>query len=100
VQSRVADAEVVGGPPQATDLTFANKLRATLSSKSHFGFERRSHAAEFIIGHYAGDVTYNCNKFLDKNRDSLSMGGCRCTRSSFLAWPWLPGQHPCCSTSR
>ena len=61
---------------QATDMTFAAKLRANLAGKNkHFDYDKKSVTGDFIIDHYAGDVQYTCTKFLDKNRDSLSMGG-------------------------
>ena len=56
-------------------MTFAAKLRANLAGKNkHFDYDKKSVTGDFIIDHYAGDVQYTCTKFLDKNRDSLSMG--------------------------
>jgi hypothetical protein len=56
-------------------MTFAAKLRANLAGKNkHFDFDKKSVTGDFIVDHYAGDVQYTCTKFLDKNRDSLSMG--------------------------
>ena len=61
---------------QATDHTFAAKLRQNLIKNPHFGFDKKSEG-NFTVDHYAGDVIYTCTKFLDKNRDSLSMGARR-----------------------
>ncbi|KAJ9153639.1 hypothetical protein P3X46_027059 [Hevea brasiliensis] len=54
--------------PNATDLTFANKLKQHLSSSPHFKTER---GRAFAIHHYAGEVVYDTNGFLEKNRDPL-----------------------------
>ena len=37
-------------------------------------FDPRIPSLDFAVRHYAGDVLYSCDKFLDKNRDSLSPG--------------------------
>lgn len=67
--------EVCGrGWVQSTDSTFGEKLRQQLKEHGCFGFDPRIPSLDFIVRHYAGDVLYSCDKFLDKNRDSLSPG--------------------------
>ncbi|KAL3333426.1 hypothetical protein AABB24_033477 [Solanum stoloniferum] len=51
----------------ATDLTFACKLKQHIKSSPCFKSERE----EFCIRHYAGEVTYDATGFLAKNRDVL-----------------------------
>lgn len=55
--------------PQGTDLKFLEKLQQSLPSHAHLTFPNS--VACFTIKHYAGDVTYNVDGFLDKNRDTL-----------------------------
>lgn len=59
---------------QATDSTFAAKLRQNLAKNPHFGYDKRSNSTDFLVDHFAGDVVYSCSNFLDKNRDTLSSG--------------------------
>ncbi|KAJ7948588.1 myosin 2 [Quillaja saponaria] len=54
--------------PKATDLTFANKLKQHLNSNPCFKGDR---GRAFTIRHYAGEVLYDTNGFLEKNRDPL-----------------------------
>lgn len=54
--------------PNATDMTFANKLKQQLSGNACFKGER---GAAFKICHFAGEVPYNTIGFLEKNRDFL-----------------------------
>ncbi|KAJ0251477.1 Myosin-4 [Hirschfeldia incana] len=54
--------------PKATDTTFANKLKHHLKAKSCFRGER---GCGFRVSHYAGEVLYDTNGFLEKNRDPL-----------------------------
>ncbi|KAG6591992.1 Myosin-2, partial [Cucurbita argyrosperma subsp. sororia] len=54
--------------PKATDLTFANKLKQHFKSHSCFKGER---GRAFGVRHYAGEVVYDTNGFLEKNRDML-----------------------------
>lgn len=56
--------------PNATDLTFANKLKQHLNSNSCFRGER---GKAFAVHHYAGEVAYDTSGFLEKNRDLLHM---------------------------
>ncbi|AQK64906.1 Myosin-3 [Zea mays] len=56
--------------PNATDLTFANKLKQHLNSNSCFRGERDK---GFAVRHYAGEVAYDTSGFLEKNRDLLHM---------------------------
>lgn len=56
--------------PNATDLTFANKLKQHLNSNSCFRGER---GKAFAVRHYAGEVAYDTSGFLEKNRDLLHM---------------------------
>ncbi|KAL0726888.1 hypothetical protein Bca4012_022981 [Brassica carinata] len=54
--------------PKATDTTFANKLKHHLKANSCFRGER---GRGFRVSHYAGEVLYDTNGFLEKNRDPL-----------------------------
>ncbi|KAG6793885.1 hypothetical protein POTOM_003110 [Populus tomentosa] len=54
--------------PNATDLTFANKLKQYLNGNPCFKGER---GRAFGVCHYAGEVVYDTNGFLEKNRDPM-----------------------------
>ncbi|XVF18987.1 hypothetical protein REPUB_Repub11eG0071900 [Reevesia pubescens] len=55
--------------PNATDLTFANKLKQHLNANSYFKGDR---GRAFGVRHFAGEVLYDTNGFLEKNRDPLN----------------------------
>jgi len=67
--------------PRASDLTLANKLKEHLKGNLCFRGERER---TFRICHYAGEVAYETNGFLEKNRDLLHadllqlLGSCDC----------------------
>ncbi|XP_078447679.1 myosin-2-like [Wolffia australiana] len=72
--------------PKSTDLTFANKLKKHLTQNSCFKGERDG---AFIVSHYAGEVAYNTNEFLEKNGDPLHTISIELLRSSSLPLPKL-----------
>ncbi|OMP04597.1 IQ motif, EF-hand binding site [Corchorus olitorius] len=55
--------------PNATDLTFANKLKQHLNANPCFKGDR---GRTFGVRHFAGEVLYDTNGFLEKNRDPLN----------------------------
>ncbi|XP_027909793.1 myosin-2-like isoform X1 [Vigna unguiculata] len=55
--------------PNVSDLTFANKLKHHLHPNPCFKGER---GRAFRVRHYAGEVLYDTNEFLEKNRDTMS----------------------------
>ncbi|XP_012443648.2 myosin-2 isoform X1 [Gossypium raimondii] len=55
--------------PNSTDFTLANKLKQHLNSNSYFKGDR---GRAFGVLHFAGEVLYDTNGFLDKNRNPLS----------------------------
>jgi len=61
--------------PSATDKSLLNKLNANLSSHKHFTNltkeSKRSDTTEFCVKHYAGDVIYSTDGFIEKNMDTL-----------------------------
>ncbi|CAH9071085.1 unnamed protein product [Cuscuta europaea] len=67
--------------PNATDMTFANKLKQHLNSNPCFRGDREK---AFTVCHYAGEVTYDACGFLEKNRDLLHLdsiqllSSCKC----------------------
>uniref|UniRef100_A0A669BFT1 Myosin Ic, paralog b n=1 Tax=Oreochromis niloticus TaxID=8128 RepID=A0A669BFT1_ORENI len=66
-------------PGDASDLTFLEKLEDTVGGHPHFVTHKLADAKtrkvmgrdEFRLLHYAGEVNYNVNGFLDKNNDLL-----------------------------
>lgn len=66
-------------PGDINDASFLSKLNDNLSAHPHYISHRKASTAvqktmgrdEFQLIHYAGDVTYNTNGFLDKNNDLL-----------------------------
>ncbi|XP_068639231.1 myosin-1-like isoform X1 [Aristolochia californica] len=78
--------------PNGTDLTFANKLKQHLNSNSCFRGER---GKAFTVSHFAGEVSYNTNGFLEKNRDLLHfdsiqlLSSCKCPLPQIFAFNML-----------
>ncbi|KAK8726216.1 hypothetical protein OTU49_010428 [Cherax quadricarinatus] len=67
-------------PGDATDLTFLNKMNSHLATHNHyFSYETSDNSKvkktinkdEFRLRHYAGEVAYRVQGFLDKNNDLL-----------------------------
>ncbi|KAI7740039.1 hypothetical protein M8C21_006215, partial [Ambrosia artemisiifolia] len=54
--------------PRSTHTTFADKLYHTFKDHKRFSKPKLSNT-DFTICHYAGDVTYQSDSFLDKNKD-------------------------------
>ncbi|KAF8403986.1 hypothetical protein HHK36_012096 [Tetracentron sinense] len=54
--------------PKATHETFAQKMYQTYKSHKRFSKPKLART-DFTINHYAGDVTYQADQFLDKNKD-------------------------------
>ena len=55
--------------PKGDDPTFLMKLGQEVGSHPHFS--TTSSGSHFVVKHYAGDVTYDVDGFVDKNKDSL-----------------------------
>ncbi|CAK1580610.1 unnamed protein product [Parnassius mnemosyne] len=66
-------------PGDATDASFLEKLSQHLDGHAHYKSHRKVDSKtqklmgrdEFCLVHYAGEVTYNVNTFLEKNNDLL-----------------------------
>ncbi|XP_023898753.2 myosin-9 [Quercus suber] len=54
--------------PKSTHETFANKLYQTFKNHKRFTKPKLSRT-DFTISHYAGEVLYQSDQFLDKNKD-------------------------------
>ncbi|WOL20658.1 Myosin-J heavy chain [Canna indica] len=54
--------------PKSTHETFAQKIYQTYKNHKRFSKPKLARTA-FTINHYAGDVTYQADQFLDKNKD-------------------------------
>ncbi|XP_061383867.1 unconventional myosin IC isoform X2 [Danaus plexippus] len=66
-------------PGEANDLSFLEKLSQRLDGHKHFKSHKKVDSKtqklmgrdEFCLVHYAGEVTYNVNTFIEKNNDLL-----------------------------
>ncbi len=56
--------------PKGTDFTFLEKLHTNLATNVSYTAPKLSKNT-FIVKHYAGDVSYTVESFLDKNRDTV-----------------------------
>ncbi|XP_074603106.1 unconventional myosin 81F isoform X3 [Brevipalpus obovatus] len=58
--------------PKGSDTTYVNKLHTEFESHPCYlrGEDRRNWGLEFGIRHYAGEVIYKVDSFLDKNKDT------------------------------
>ncbi|XAR48898.1 Myosin ATPase [Bertholletia excelsa] len=80
--------------PRSTHETFAEKLYQTFKDHKRFSKPKLSRS-DFTICHYAGDVTYQTEYFLDKNKDYVVaehqalLSASRCSFVSSL-FPSLP----------
>ncbi|GFQ02300.1 myosin-12 [Phtheirospermum japonicum] len=54
--------------PKSTHETFAQKMYQTYKGHKRFSKPKLAQT-DFTINHYAGDVTYQADQFLDKNKD-------------------------------
>lgn len=54
--------------PKSTHETFAQKMYQTYKAHKRFSKPKLART-DFTINHYAGDVTYLADQFLDKNKD-------------------------------
>lgn len=80
--------------PKSTHETFAQKMYQTYKAHKRFSKPKLARTA-FTINHYAGDVTYQADYFLDKNKDYVvaeHQALLNSSRCSFVAnlFPPLP----------
>ena len=52
---------------EGADSTFVQKLDAAIGSHKHF----QGMQTQFLVSHYAGSVTYDCDGFTEANKDTL-----------------------------
>lgn len=52
--------------------SFINKLNNNLQQNTHFKKPENFSQTSFVIAHYAGDVEYETDSFLEKNRDTVN----------------------------
>ncbi|KAF3500901.1 hypothetical protein F2Q69_00040633 [Brassica cretica] len=70
--------------PRSTHETFSQKLYETFKTNKHFSKPKLART-DFTVCHYAGDVTYQTQQFLEKNKDYVVaehqalLGASRCT---------------------
>ncbi|MED6273572.1 hypothetical protein CHARACLAT_007774 [Characodon lateralis] len=58
--------------PKGSDSTLLNKMNSTHRKDKAYINSKSEHDRHFGIRHFAGDVSYNTNGFLEKNRDGVS----------------------------
>ena len=82
--------------PKATDHSFLEKCHYNHALSELYSRPRMS-SAEFAIKHYAGQVWYNVEGFLDKNRDTLRPDVVELLISSKISVSFSPFQGNDCS---
>lgn len=56
--------------PKGSDASFVQKLHQNCARHQYYA-QGPSPATQFVMTHYAGDVIYSCQGFLEKNKDTL-----------------------------
>ncbi|XP_039533712.1 unconventional myosin-VIIa [Pimephales promelas] len=59
--------------PKGTDATMLNKMNQEHNGNKLYISSKSKHGMHFGVQHFAGLVHYDCEGFLEKNRDALSM---------------------------
>ncbi|CAM4593667.1 unnamed protein product [Leuciscus chuanchicus] len=59
--------------PKGTDATMLNKMNQEHNGNKLYISSKSKHGMHFGVQHFAGLVYYDCEGFLEKNRDALSM---------------------------
>lgn len=57
---------------KGTDAKLLKKFNDILTSNKSFKRPNRFNSTQFIVCHYAGEVEYEINGFIEKNKDTLS----------------------------
>ncbi|CAF1212835.1 unnamed protein product, partial [Didymodactylos carnosus] len=73
--------------PKGTDKSLCDKLHANHGKNENFVSRKNENGINFGIKHFAGHVYYDCENFLEKNRDTFSqdlMKLLQDTKSKFL----------------
>ncbi|XP_048734629.2 myosin-IIIb-like isoform X2 [Ostrea edulis] len=68
--------------PKGTDQSLVEKLNIHFGGNSYYGKSPHGKSSKFTISHYAGKVTYDANRWLEKNRDTLPPGVTEMLQSS------------------
>ncbi|VFQ96511.1 unnamed protein product [Cuscuta campestris] len=90
--------------PKSTHETFSNKLYQTFKNHKRF-LKPKLSRTNFIISHYAGEVQYQSDQFLDKNKDYVvaeHQDLLSASKCSFVAglFPALPEETKSSKTSK
>eukprot|EP00741_Cyanophora_paradoxa_P005762 tig00000113_g5584.t1 len=68
--------------PRGADETLLHKLHENLSRQKCYVKPRRDADKSFVVTHYAGDVTYEAEGFVDKNKDTVHIDLVRAMQTS------------------
>lgn len=81
--------------PRGDDESMVTKFHTHLDKNEKYHKPKGSSVLNFTIDHYAGSVLYDCNGFLEKNRDTLALDLISTLRlSSYSLISDLFGGHP------
>jgi myosin heavy subunit len=90
--------------PKGSDEKFVNKLHQVFdesaNTKSTYYGRNRKEPAEFIVRHFAGDVTYNSQNFMEKNKDAIAPGLLKLVNQSSISFLQPPADDKAASPDK